>query len=267
MKKSIREHYSSPHIGVDILDMSKRIMNEVKSVAYANDIEIYYQDTDSMHIKFEKIRKLNEEYVKKYNRNLIGENMGEFHCDFAPFDHPLQEEQDKYDEGSEEYNRIKAIIKSYKCMTYSEKFIVVGKKFYMDKLKTIYYKVNNEEEINKIEALQANGLKKEEEAKKLVDLVKEEEANPNKYYDIHLKNMSNLKESIILDHEHIRAKGVNKEDIKRYCKENKLTFEDVFIELFEGKKLKFNVNRALDIDFISGSVINAKPMTREIQFS
>jgi hypothetical protein len=38
------------YIGAFILSMSKRIMSEVMCLAEDNGIEIYYQDTDSMHI-------------------------------------------------------------------------------------------------------------------------------------------------------------------------------------------------------------------------
>ena len=38
------------YIGVMILSISKRIMNEVICTAEDYGIEIYYQDTDSMHI-------------------------------------------------------------------------------------------------------------------------------------------------------------------------------------------------------------------------
>ena len=43
------------HIGAFILSMSKRIMNEVICLAQENNIEIYYQDTDSMHIQKDDI--------------------------------------------------------------------------------------------------------------------------------------------------------------------------------------------------------------------
>ena len=47
-----------------------------------NDIDIYYQDTDSMHLKERDIQKLEKVYNEKYNRQLIGKEMGQFHSDF-----------------------------------------------------------------------------------------------------------------------------------------------------------------------------------------
>ena len=51
------------YIGVMILSISKRIMNEVICTAEDNNIEIYYQDTDSMHIGLDDIKRLSELYL------------------------------------------------------------------------------------------------------------------------------------------------------------------------------------------------------------
>ena len=80
--KTINKHYNTAHCGCEILSMSKRIMNEVMCLAEDCNMEIYYQDTDSMHIESSKIKGLSDEYRKKYNRELIGEDMGQFHTDF-----------------------------------------------------------------------------------------------------------------------------------------------------------------------------------------
>jgi hypothetical protein len=71
------------HIGCMILSYSKRIMNEVMNIANDNNINIYYQDTDSMHIDNIDIPKLEELYQLKYNKQIRGEKMGQFHSDFS----------------------------------------------------------------------------------------------------------------------------------------------------------------------------------------
>ena len=60
--KTIEEHYNMVHCGVEILSMSKRIMNEVMCLAEDKGLKIYYQDTDSMHIGVNHVKKLAKYY-------------------------------------------------------------------------------------------------------------------------------------------------------------------------------------------------------------
>jgi hypothetical protein len=76
-------HFNRVHIGVPILSMSKRIMNEVICIAEDNDLEIYYQDTDSIHIEDMDIKILSNLFKNKYNKELIGNDLGQFHSDFS----------------------------------------------------------------------------------------------------------------------------------------------------------------------------------------
>ena len=70
--------------------MSKRIMNEVITLAEDLDIEVYYQATDSMHIDDSKLDLLQTEYRKMYNRELIGNQLGQFHSDFKLSDSSIK---------------------------------------------------------------------------------------------------------------------------------------------------------------------------------
>jgi len=76
------ESYNRAIAGIAILSMSKRIMNEVMATANDNNINIYYQDTDSMHLNDAHIDKLAQKYELKYNKKLIGKQLGQFHSDF-----------------------------------------------------------------------------------------------------------------------------------------------------------------------------------------
>ena len=80
--KPIEQHFNNVSCGVEVLSMSKRIMNEVMCLADDLGINVYYTDTDSTHIDTDKIDLLSEEYRKKYGRELIGGDMGQFHSDF-----------------------------------------------------------------------------------------------------------------------------------------------------------------------------------------
>jgi hypothetical protein len=53
--KPIYDFNTNTLLGVQVLSMSKRIMNEVMTTAEDLDIKIFYQDTDSMHIEKDKL--------------------------------------------------------------------------------------------------------------------------------------------------------------------------------------------------------------------
>lgn len=81
-QKCINEHFNNVYAGVEILSMSKRIMNEVMVLAENNNMKIFYQDTDSMHLFEKDVEILSDLFKKKYNKELIGDDMGQFHVDF-----------------------------------------------------------------------------------------------------------------------------------------------------------------------------------------
>lgn len=51
-------------------------MNEVMCLAEDLNLNILYQDTDSMHINNEDIKILADAFENKYKRKLIGEEQG-----------------------------------------------------------------------------------------------------------------------------------------------------------------------------------------------
>ena len=57
-------------------------MNEVMILAEDLGLEIYYQDTDSMRINYEEVEMLAKEFNNIHGRELIGEDMSQFHVDF-----------------------------------------------------------------------------------------------------------------------------------------------------------------------------------------
>ena len=75
-------YYAPVMVGCLILSMSKRIMNELIYLCEDNEISVFYQDTDSIHILKKDLPDLEELYNSFYNRELIGGNVGQFHSDF-----------------------------------------------------------------------------------------------------------------------------------------------------------------------------------------
>ncbi len=80
--KPLIEHSNIAQVGSSILAWSKRLMNEVMCLAEDEGLKLYYQDTDSIHIKDCDIQKLETAFKQKYNRDLIGKQLGQFHSDF-----------------------------------------------------------------------------------------------------------------------------------------------------------------------------------------
>ena len=80
--KPIYDFATNTLLGVQVLSMSKRIMNEVMCTAEDLGIRIFYQDTDSMHIELNRLNELAAEYKSRFGRELIGKNLGQFHNDF-----------------------------------------------------------------------------------------------------------------------------------------------------------------------------------------
>jgi DNA polymerase elongation subunit (family B) len=128
MYKEIESHYNRQHVACEILSVSKNIMNEVICLAEEIGAPIWYTDTDSMHIDEEWVAgegesKLGKAFRQKYNRELIGSNLGQFHTDF--------------DMGGSYMTKNGALVK---CTHKSEgnlvatESIFLGKKCYIDKL-------------------------------------------------------------------------------------------------------------------------------------
>jgi len=109
----IKNHFNNCVLGVECLSMSKRIMNEVICLSEDLNLTALYLDTDSCHISYQDVAVLEKEYMKKYNRELTGKRLGQFHIDF--------------DLEDEDGNDCKDI--------YSYKSIFLGKKCYIDMLR------------------------------------------------------------------------------------------------------------------------------------
>jgi hypothetical protein len=78
----IDDSFNRAQCGAMILSYSKRIMNEVFNVANDLGINIYYTDTDSIHIDYDGVKPLEDEYRTRYNKELNGKQLGQFHIDF-----------------------------------------------------------------------------------------------------------------------------------------------------------------------------------------
>ena len=79
-------HHNYVHCGVEILSMSKLIMNYVFDCANDCNVKMYYQDTDSIHLNYDDVDNIVERYTDNYKIDLVGENLCQFHVDFPKQD-------------------------------------------------------------------------------------------------------------------------------------------------------------------------------------
>lgn len=79
----IKEDFNMVHLGTHILDKSKRIMNEVICLAEECGFDVYYTDTDSLHLDLKNIKKLEKAYKETYGKDLIGGKLTQFQYDFG----------------------------------------------------------------------------------------------------------------------------------------------------------------------------------------
>lgn len=114
VKKNITGNSNFVQFGCIVLSTSKRIMNQVLGTANDENIDVYYNDTDSIHMLDKDTEKLRSSFKERYGRELIGENMLQFHNDFEP----PRDENDKFVISPEGIH--------------SRKFIGLGKKCYLD---------------------------------------------------------------------------------------------------------------------------------------
>ena len=137
----INNHFNLVSCGVEVLSTSKRIMAEVMCLAEDLNIDMYYTDTDSIHIDNCKIDYLAEEYKEKYNKDLIGKHMGQFHTDFDS-DIIIKAIMEKYNLENKTNLKLKDLPKKeqtkYKDSLLAKKSIFMGKKCYIDVIYSVY---------------------------------------------------------------------------------------------------------------------------------
>ena len=132
LTKNIDNQFTPEHVGIIVLDMSKRIMNEVMCLAEDLGCMAFYQDTDSIHIRVSDIDKLAENYEILYGRPLL---KGEVKVEQGL---SVDEIEERY--GNEfvekEMGRFHSDFDSKKGeVLYAEESIFIRKKMYLDKLK------------------------------------------------------------------------------------------------------------------------------------
>lgn len=84
--KPFNQHFNFAPFGINILSMSKRIMNRVFAICEDNKCTPFYQDTDSIHVYEKDLPTIKQKYFEKYNKKIEGKDLCQFHSDFAEMD-------------------------------------------------------------------------------------------------------------------------------------------------------------------------------------
>ena len=83
--KPYNKHFNFVSFGVNVLSMSKRIMNEMIYTLEDLGFVPKYSDTDSFFVEQRALPLLVQEFKRRYGRELIGKALGQFHCDSPSF--------------------------------------------------------------------------------------------------------------------------------------------------------------------------------------
>ena len=126
--KDKSKHFNHAYIAASVLAKSKHIMHKVMFLAEDNDIDIYYTDTDSIHMDGSKYDYLRELYFDKFNRELNGSDLQQFHNDF-------EVNNGVYD--NVDSNLLKEI--DTNSDLYADNAIYLGKKMYCERIRSFRF--------------------------------------------------------------------------------------------------------------------------------
>ena len=82
---NVGEHFNRVHCAVDVLDMSKRTLNEVLVLCNVNKeryIKVGIIDTDSVQVAEKDVPLIEKLFKEKYKKNFFGKKLGEWDDDF-----------------------------------------------------------------------------------------------------------------------------------------------------------------------------------------
>ena len=168
------------YVGGAILAMSKRIMGEVFEIMDENNYPVYYTDTDSIHMNKADVKPLEDLFIKRYGRKLIGTDLGQLHEDFNL-------EYDQLDEKGNEILDEYLTVKTLKCDdVLSIYHVPIEPKVYLDVLKGNNKEGNLTFELHiRIKGITKGGIKhKIDEYKTKISTLQ----NPYKYFKRILKH-------------------------------------------------------------------------------
>lgn len=216
--KEISDEFTSSLIGIQILEMSKKIMNQAFKFC---DKTALYQDTDSIQLRKTDADKMIKAYNEHYKKEMIGSELGQFSSDFGA-----------------DCRCIRAIYcgkKAYYCNLLSKKYKNIS-----------YRKGSNENRIDINFNLKEDIFECHYEKKLSLKLSRfSNKFEIGKTYEVTFKlnNIDHIVKFDVVEEEdhHIRLKGVPGGVIRQYCIDNKLTPWELYMKLYNGEAITFNL--------------------------
>lgn len=208
--KETDKHYNNVHIGSEILSLSKTIMNRVLCLCYDNNIEVYYSDTDSMPMNYDKLKLLEILYKEKYNTDLLHPTeLGKFENDFEG-------------ESEEPVYAVRGIYLAKKCYWNKVKLVQKGKVIYKDHIRAKGYPreaiVNfckvNKMTVEEFYELLSYGEKFEINISDITDKVRFEVRNGGYYTTSNIKKKLHFPGDLLIIDKDGNKKLLNQEEMK-----------------------------------------------------
>ena len=288
--EQIDDHYSLNLIGVQILSMSKRIMNEVICTAEDIGINVYYQDTDSIHVENDKIEILEKEFEKRFGRKLRGNKLGQFHPDFNKCFSKNKDCIRLKCKNKKKYNILKLLCKilGIKMLGNVSKdktkmyYIYLDKndndklENYLKNLNKIFNKTNNYvcdkcEGYDKIYNCSMVFKSSVSLSKLLIVCGKKMYLDVLFDPDINKIINENKDDAYVEldkydDNYHIRLKGIPKEVVYYTAKAMKISIEELYLKLFNGEKITFYISRYKpSFKFTKQQTVQNYELSRDVQ--
>ncbi|MFA5704606.1 MAG: DNA polymerase, partial [Advenella sp.] len=242
--KEISDEFTSSLIGIQILSMSKKMMNQAFRFC---DKEAMYQDTDSIHLKAKDAIILKKQYEEHYKRPFTSKKLGDFSSDFG---------------------------NDTKCL----RSIYCGKKaYYCDLLKKVYKNIQYrkgtvEKRIDLNINLNQEVFECHYETKLSMKLARfSKEFEVGKSYEVTFK-LNNIDHVVSFNVEeeredHVRMKGVPNKVVIHYCKINNLTLWHLYMKLYNGEAITFDLTSIkVCFKFVNLTVGTQKEFERKIIF-
>lgn len=243
--KELTDEYTNMLFGIQILSYSRaEVMNKMLKFADAYGI---YTDTDSNLIPKRFIPEIQKQFEEYYKKPLFGSELGQFSSDFG-----------------DDCKCLRGVFvgkKAYYCELLEKKYInIIYKKGYVEDKINLNIKMDPE-------TFKCHYQKKL--SLKLARFSDKFEIGKSYITTFKLNNEDHIVSFNVVEEKahHIRLKGIPAAVIIDYAKKNNITIWDLYMKLYEGEEITFNIASCkVSFKFENLNVSTLEDFTRKIKF-